>query len=147
METKSREFGIDILKDLLDQTEINYKIITEEEDSFIRLKFSSKKTKEITNVMLKPADNRLLILILDVQNIADVENKHKLFEEILKFNSREVLYGTLGYEPEIDSITYTNGISLDSRSTLHKEEFLDYIAYALFIVDKTRRKFTIDQSS
>ncbi|WP_142953681.1 hypothetical protein [Bacillus toyonensis] len=152
MKTETVEFNVDNLKELLNQFKnVKYEEILNEEsdDSYIRVSFSTKTTEEYgkVDIVLKAKDNRLLLLVLDVKNISDVENKFELFEKILTFNSREILYGSLGYEAKIDNITYTNSISIDGRQNLAKDELLDYLAYTIFVVNKIRKNITTNQWS
>ncbi|WP_259384491.1 hypothetical protein [Bacillus thuringiensis] len=152
MKTETVEFNVDNLKELLNQFKnVKYEEILNEEsdDSYIRVSFSTKTTEKYgkVDIVLKAKDNRLLLLVLDVKNISDVENKFELFEKILTFNSREILYGSLGYEAKIDNITYTNSISIDGRQNLAKDELLDYLAYTIFVVNKIRKNITTNQWS
>ncbi|MFE4035386.1 hypothetical protein [Priestia sp. YIM B13491] len=134
----ARESFIKQIAVILDEMGLKYKKIESEGMSGFEFGFENDY-EEPLDLALYISEKPYRINFI-VPNVVDLDMlKDGKYVEVLKkinnINSEKILYGSLGIADEINSVIYSNAVSLEGRSSIEQQELMDYILYSVFITE------------
>ncbi|HFF3740103.1 hypothetical protein OCE54_09150 [Bacillus cereus] len=147
MISKTKKLDIQYLENMCNELELKYSILKDsDKETGIRLDFLTKEGDELKIYLnMDVKSSKFYLLIGDILRLEKVnKKKEELLEELMIMNAQEIIYGNLGYLQEMKEVIYTHTVSLEERNEFGKEEFFDYIAYAMFLRKTLHQKYYIN---